>query len=54
MFGREPIIDRDDDHFAFIGKLAAHHIVRVEIADHPAAAVKIDQARRESIVHAEV
>jgi hypothetical protein len=33
---------------AAIGEFAAHHVVGIEIADHPAAAVKEHQARRKA------
>ena len=49
VLGREPVIDRDHDQLAFVGQLAAHHVVGIEIADHPAAAVKEHQARREAV-----
>ena len=49
VLGRQAIIDRDHDQLAFIGELAAHHVVGIEIADHPAAAVKEHQARREAV-----
>ncbi len=46
MLGREPIIDRDHDQLAFMGELAAGHIMGIEIADHPAAAVEEHEASR--------
>ena len=49
VLGREAIIDRDHDQLAFVGQLAAHHVMGIEIADHPAAAVKEHQARREAV-----
>ena len=49
VLGREPIIDRDHDQLAFVGQFPAHHVVGIEIADHPAAAVKEHQARRETV-----
>ena len=49
VFGREPIVDGDDDQLAFMGELAADHVMGIEIADHPAAAVKEHQARREAV-----
>ena len=49
VLGRQPIVDRDDDQLAFIGELAAHHVMGIEIADHPAAAVKEHQARRKPV-----
>src|ERR1700686_1725044 len=48
MFGREPVIDGDDEKLSLIGELAAHHVMRIKIADHPATAVKEHQARRKS------
>ena len=47
VLGREPVIDGNNDELTFIGQFAAHHVVGIEIADHPAAAVKEHQARRE-------
>ena len=46
VFGRAAIIDRDDDELAFIGEFPAGDIVGVEIADHPAAAMKEHQTWR--------
>ncbi len=43
VFGREAIIDRYHEQPALVGELAAHHVVGIEIADHPAAAVKEHQ-----------
>ena len=45
MLGREPIVDRDDHQSRFTDELAAEHVVRVEIADHPATAVEVHQRR---------
>ena len=44
MLGRQAIIDGDNDELTFVGQLAAHHIVGIEIADHPAAAMEKHQA----------
>ncbi len=49
VLGREPVIDGNDDELAFVGQFPAHHVVGIEIADHPAAAVKEHQAGRESV-----
>ena len=49
VLGREAVIDRDHDQLALVGQLAAHHVMGIEIADHPAAAVKEHQARRETV-----
>jgi hypothetical protein len=49
MLRREPIIDGHDHELAFVGQFPAHHVVGIEIADHPAAAVKEHQARRETV-----
>jgi len=46
VLGRQPVIDRDHDQLAFVGQLAAHHVMGIEVADHPAAAMKEHQARR--------
>ena len=48
MFGGKPIVHRDHGGAALRGNLAADHVVRVEIADHPSAAVKEDQQRQRS------
>ena len=49
MLGRQPIIDGDHDQLALMGELAADHVMGVEIADHPAAAVKEHQAWRQPV-----
>jgi hypothetical protein len=49
MLGGEAVIDRYHDQLAFVGEFAAHHVVGIEVADHPAAAVKEHQAGREPI-----
>ena len=41
--GRFPILHREHRAARAVGERAADDIVRVEIADHPAAAVEIDQ-----------
>ena len=43
MFGSEAIVDCDDDRVCLHRDLPADNIVRVEIADDPAAAVKVDE-----------
>ena len=53
VLGRQPIIDGDHDELTFVGQLAAHHVMGIEIADHPAAAMKEHQARRETVGLAE-
>ena len=50
MLGRKAIIDGYHDELAFVGEFAAHHVVGIEIADHPAAAMKEHQARRKPAV----
>ena len=49
VLGREAIVDGDDDQLALMGHLAADHVVGIDIADHPAAAVEEHQARREAV-----
>ena len=48
-FGRAAVIDRDDDKLAYVGELSAHDVMGVEVADHPAAAVKEHKAWRQAI-----
>jgi hypothetical protein len=49
VLGREAIVDGDHDQLAFMGELAAHHVMGVEIADDEAAAVQEHQTRREAV-----
>ena len=49
VLGREAVIDRDHDQLALMGELAADHVMGIEIADHPAAAVEEHQAWREAV-----
>ena len=49
VFGRQPIVDGDYDQFAVNSQSTAHHVVGVQIADHPAAAVEEDEARRKAV-----
>ena len=44
--GREAIVDRDHGAARLHGQIATQHIMGVEVADHPAAAMKIDQHRQ--------
>ena len=46
MLGRKTVIDRDHLAARLVGERAAERVMRVEIADHPAATMKIDQRRR--------
>ena len=45
MLGREAVVDGDDLATRLVGERAAQRIMRLEIADHPAAAMEIDQCR---------
>src|SRR5579875_2803150 len=49
VFGREPVIDGDHDATRSICQAAADAIVCVQVADHPAAAMKKDQRRERPI-----
>ena len=40
---RQPVVDRNHARTTAVGKLPAERIVGIEIADHPAAAVVVDQ-----------
>jgi hypothetical protein len=53
MFGRQAVVDGNNDELTFIGQFSAHHVVRIEIADHPAAAVEKYQAGGETVGVAE-
>ena len=44
--GRQPIVDGEDHDAGLDRELRAEHVVAVEIAEHPAAAVGEDQARQ--------
>jgi hypothetical protein len=46
VLGREPIVHRYHDAARCIRETAAETIVRVEIADHKAAAVEVDEGRQ--------
>ena len=50
---REAVIDGDHDQLALMGQLLADHFMGIEIADHPAAAVKEHQARRKAVILAQ-
>jgi len=43
---RETVIDRDNDAAGCVGKMATEAVMRLEIANDPAAAVKIDEHRQ--------
>ena len=45
MLGREPIVDREDMHVGVAADAAAQAVVAVEVAEHEAAAVIIDEQR---------
>ena len=49
MLGRAAIVDGDDDELTFVGQFSARHVMRIEIADHPAAAVEKHQAGRKAV-----
>ena len=53
VLGRKPIVDGDHDQLALMGELAADHVVRFEIADHPAAAVKEHETWSEPVLLAQ-
>ena len=53
VFGSASVIDGDNDELTFVGELPAHHVMRIEIADDPAAAVKKHQAWREPVGRSE-
>src|SRR4029450_12818757 len=46
MLRRQPVIDRDHLAAALVGEPAARGVVRLDFADHEAAAVVVDQRRR--------
>ena len=46
VFGRQPVIDREHLHARAIRQAAAMAVMAVEIAEHEAAAMEIDQQRR--------
>ena len=46
VLGREAVIDRDDDASRAGAQIAAHAVMRVEAAQHKAAAVKEHQQRK--------
>jgi len=43
VLGREPVIDRHHARTCRVGHAAAQRIVRLDVADDPAAAVQVDQ-----------
>ena len=45
VFRRQPVVGGDDDAGRRVGEPAADLVMRVEIADHPAAAMQIEQRR---------
>lgn len=49
MFGSKPVVNSNDDNICLRCDLTADDIVRVEIPDHPAAAVKEDERREHAI-----
>ena len=49
MLGCEPIVDRNHDHVRFVGEIAAHVVVALEVADHPAATVKLHQNGKQRV-----
>ena len=53
VFRREAVVDGDHDQLALMGQLLADHFMGIEIADHPAAAVKEHQAWRKAVVLAQ-
>jgi hypothetical protein len=46
VLGAHAVVDRDDRAARAVGELAAEHVVGVEVADGPAAAVEVHQHRR--------
>ena len=53
VLGREPVIDGEHQQLAFMGELAADHVMGLEIADHPAAAMEEDEAGRKAVLLAQ-
>ena len=53
MLGGEPIVDGEHQQLAFMGELAADHVMGLDIADHPAAAMEEHEAWRETILLAQ-
>ena len=45
VLGREPVVDREDRDAGVVGEQAAGAVVGVEVAEHPAAAVEVDEQR---------
>ena len=45
VLGREPVVDREHPAAAVLGEEAAEAVVGLEVADHPAAAVVVDEQR---------
>ena len=45
-FGRQAIVDMEDRNAGFDRELGAKHVVAVEVAEHPAASVGVDQSRQ--------
>ena len=46
VLGGEPVVHREDRGPGGVGEEAADPVVGLEVADHPAAAVEIDEQRR--------
>jgi len=46
MLRREAVVDRENANLGVGGKEAAGVVVGLEVADHPAAAVEVDEQRR--------
>ena len=50
VLGRQPVVDGDDDRGRRVGECAAELVVALQVADHPAAAVEVDQRRLRTII----
>src|SRR5437868_13422187 len=46
-FRRKPVFDREHRAPRSVGEFPAHHVVRVEVADHPSTAMEVDQRRED-------
>ena len=44
--GGQSVVDMEHRYAGLDGELGAEHVVAVEIAEHPAAAMRIDQCRQ--------
>ena len=53
VLGRQPIIDGEHQQLAFMGELAADHVMGLDVADHPAAAMEEHEAWRKAVLLAQ-